>query len=1114
MRRCQPVQIGGIYRKNMARGSGGGPDLIEGQQARVQKRPDRRQVTDGGDPADGKAGLRADQRGIGLAQGFARKGGGLGRADLIAARRQKQNGRTRGLAAKDDRFGDLIQMAAHRIGGLLRGAGGADLGDGGRHSGGVQGSGDTFQTFAHEPQPFLIAGIIPHLPAGRNLIDRRHRARHHFFMTFAARITRHPLPHDPDRGAEVPVQFDAHPPEVRALLRGTAGCSPYLHGLMTREAAWLETALAQDPEQVMQAVMAAAWALPPDQLKPGLRQAKARAALLIALADLGGVWTLEQVTTALTDFADACVDICLKRLVAAEIARGKLPGATEADIDTAGGMVALAMGKQGAHELNYSSDIDLICLFDESRFDPSDYHDARAAFVRVTRKMAATLSEPTGDGYVFRTDLRLRPDASVTPVCLSMETAERYYESLGRTWERAAHIKARPCAGDLAAGDRYLQRLTPFVWRKHLDFAAIQDAHDMRLRIREHKGLHGAIALEGHNLKLGAGGIREIEFFTQTRQIIAGGRDPELRVRGTVEGLARLADKAWVGAADAQTLTDAYRAHRTVEHRLQMVADAQTHSMPTTPEGMDRIARFMGQGDTGAFRAEMLDRLNTVATLTEGFFAPQEGAESAVPLEDSAQTIVGRWQTYPALRSERAIEIFKRLKPDILRRLTQADRPDAAFLAFDGFLSGLPAGVQLFSLFEANPHLIDLIIDVSTVAPELAQYLSRNAGVLDAVIGGAFFADWPGPQALQQELAGLLSALDDYEQQLDSARRWAKEWHFRIGVHLLRGLIDADEAGEQYADLAQSVVGALWPCVAAAFALKHGEMPGNGAVVLGMGSLGARRLNARSDLDLIVIYDPAGVEASDGRRPLAARAYYARLTQALVTALSAPMAEGKLYEVDMRLRPSGNQGPVATSLEAFRLYQREEAWTWEHLALTRARAVAGSPELMSVIETFRRGLLAQKGDPDTVIAGIEDMRTRLAEAKPAVNLWDSKLGPGRGQDIELVASAAALMSANPQTRVAKQLAAGVAIGWLTGPEATEMAQAYALFRRVQVAAKLLSDAPLDPDSIGAGAIAFLLRATQTETIEALALQLENTAKRADEIATGLLARLPQGEVLS
>jgi len=924
-------------------------------------------------------------------------------------------------------------------------------------------------------------------------------------MNFADRVTRHPIAFDPDRAAEALKLFADQPPELRAVLEGTGGCSPYLLGLMTREDEWLHEALARPPEEAFEATMEDVSALAPDALSVGLRRAKRRAALLIALCDLSGVWPLASTTGALTRFADHCVDTCLKHLVRAEIGRGKLPGLQADDADTAGGMVALAMGKQGAYELNYSSDIDLIVLFDQDRFERDDFHEARAGFVKVTRRMTSLMSDATGEGYVFRTDLRLRPDASVTPVCIAMEAAERYYESLGRTWERAAHIKARAASGDLAAGAAYLERLRPFVWRKHLDFAAIQDAHDMRLKIRDHKGLHGDIDLNGHNMKLGKGGIREIEFFTQTRQLIAGGRDPDLQVRGTVEGLSRLADKGWVPRDVADALTAHYRLHRDTEHRLQMIADAQTHSLPNSDDGFDRLARFMGEGDTEAFKASLRVRLAEVQELCEGFFSAPE-ASTTLETPDWADAITSRWSNYPALRSERAVELFARLKPELLRRMEATGRPEETLSAFDGFLAGLPAGVQLFSLFNSNPQLIDIIVDISSTAPDLALYLSRNSDVLDAVIGGDFFTPWPGAEALTDLLAAQLEGAQDYERQLDVARRWKKEWHFRIGVHLLRALIGTDEASAQYADLAQAVLAALWPCVVTNFAEKHGPPPGRGAAVLGMGSLGAARLGPRSDLDLIVIYDADGVEASDGRRPLAARAYYARLTQALITALTAPMAEGRLYEVDMRLRPSGNQGPVATSFQAFQTYQRDEAWTWEHLALTRARPLAGSRPLGSDIERFRRQLLVEKADLPKIAEGVIDMRLRLAEAKPAKGLWDGKLGTGRGQDIELLSAAAALAAGSPATRTTAQLQAAQKIGLLSRQEAGVLRDAYALTRRIEIAGKLITDKPLQADELSARGLAFLLRAAGQKNPATLDRQIETLQSEASAVITTALDR--------
>ncbi|MDD9715386.1 bifunctional [glutamine synthetase] adenylyltransferase/[glutamine synthetase]-adenylyl-L-tyrosine phosphorylase [Dinoroseobacter sp. PD6] len=933
-------------------------------------------------------------------------------------------------------------------------------------------------------------------------------------MTFETRMTRLPLPFDPERGAAA---VAAHCPEATGALRdalvGMAGSSPYLEGLLAKEAAWFAAAL-EDPEAAFAQILAEVPEIAPDQIKPGLRVAKRRVALLAGFADLAGVWPLEAVTENLTLFADATMGAALRAALAPELRRGKVPGQGEADLPEAAGMVMLAMGKMGAFELNYSSDIDLICLFDQDRFAPDAFGEARAAFVRATRKAVGIMSDPTGDGYVFRTDLRLRPDPSVTPVCIAMEAAERYYESLGRTWERAAHIKARPAVGDLEAGAGYLARLTPFIWRKHLDFAAIEDAHDMRLRIRAHKGLHGPVSLPGHDMKLGKGGIRDIEFFTQTRQIISGGRDPDLRVRGTVAGLTVLAEKGWVRPEDAAVLSDHYRAHREVEHRVQMIADAQTHALPKDDDGFRRLACLMGEADVAGWRRQLKDRLAEVAALTEPFFAPERSASSPPPeaVPEGAAEVMERWRSYPALRSTRALEIFGRLRPEILSRLGRAARPDEALLNFDSFIKGLPAGVQLFSLFEANPSLIDLIVDICATAPLLSRYLAANSGVLDAVIGGPFFADWPGEAALAAELEARLAPLDDYEHQLDAARRWQKEWHFRVGVHHLRGLVDAQVAAEQYTDLAETVVSVLWPRVAAELSRRHGPPPGRGAVFVGMGSLGARTLTAQSDLDAIVVYDGAGVEASEGRRPLAPGPYYAKLTKAMITALTAPMAEGRLYEIDMRLRPSGRQGPVATSWSAFQSYQESDAWTWEHLALTRARVIGGAgPEsgaLAEDLEAFRCALLRSKGPgrQAEVARDVADMRARLEAAKPAERPFEAKQGPGRLQDIELLGQAAALLSGAECADTRLQLAAGVAAGCLGPEEAAVLTGQLALLRQVQTSVRLLTDGALDPDAVGAGGQAFLLRQTGRADMETLRADMATGADAAAEVIVAVLAR--------
>lgn len=794
-----------------------------------------------------------------------------------------------------------------------------------------------------------------------------------------------PVAFDPDRGDALAAVWDTQG-QLRKVIHGIGGCSPYLSRVLEQyQKEIADLLLLTDP---VGAVMESVDIADPHQ---SFRRAKAQIAGLLAIADCGGAWPLEKVTQELTRFADFATETAFNATLAPLIKRGKIPGDH--------GLFVIAMGKMGAGELNYSSDIDLIVMFNDQGLDPQDRAERRSHLVRATKNACLLLSKSDADGYVFRTDLRLRPDPSVTPVCVASSMAEQYYESLGRTWERAAFIKARICAGDIGAGNEFLQTLTPFVWRKFLDYAAIEEAHDLRKKLRDHKGLQGRIQIEGHDLKLGRGGIREIEFFTQTRQLISAGRDPALRGRETVPALQALASAGWVDEADAAALIDHYRYFRTVEHRLQMLRDAQTHSLPHSAEGLTTIAMFMAEAPD-AFETNILTRLEAVQKITEPFFKPRHAAimNDEIAFDDSLTTA---WPGYPALRSERAQALFDRIKPQILIKLQSHPYPDEALRHFDGFLSRLPAGVQVFSLFASNPKLLDLVVDVIGAAPELADYLARNPGVMDAVISGDFFAPWDGPGGIGDAPHRVLSPVDDYESVLLATRRWMKELHFRIGVQFLLGIMPADQAGRAYADLAQVVVQGLLPHVAKEFARKYGGIQNGKMIIVGMGSLGAGVLTARSDLDLMLIFDAPADAVSDGKRELSARQYYAKLTQMLITALSAPMGEGILYEVDMRLRPSGRNGPVATGFQGFQSYQRDEAWTWEHLALTRARAIAGDASLCAEFEQARQEILTEKATGSNAKSDVAEMISRLRDAKPATGMLDLKSGPGGLQEMEL-----------------------------------------------------------------------------------------------------------------
>jgi len=919
-------------------------------------------------------------------------------------------------------------------------------------------------------------------------------------MRFLDQINKVPTPFNKEAGEAIALLFSSQPNKVNQLIRGVGGCSPYLKGLLEIEYDWVLSAL-DSQENILNAEFSRLKKTPSSEIKTALRVTKRRVALWSALCDFSGIWELNDVTNMLTQFADLACQLALKVALETELSRGNIPGLEIDHSPEKTGMFVLAMGKMGAHELNYSSDIDLICFFDETQFLEEKYFDARKGFIRATRLMSSILSDLTEDGYVFRTDLRLRPDPSVNPVCIATETAERYYESLGRTWERAAYIKARVVAGDTKAGINFLHSLTPFVWRKYLDFAAIEDAHDIRLRIREHKGLGGALKLLGHNIKLGSGGIREIEFFTQTRQLIAGGRDMELRVRGTIDGLKNLSKKGWIDKTVSEKLISHYTLYRNIEHRLQMVHDAQTHDLPKSIEGMERLSCMMGT-TPDLLAKDLLFSLKEVNQLTEGFFKPTK-LDLTFSLSEMETKVVDRWRSYPSLRSPRAEHIFNRLRPKILEKIRSTDKSNNALIAFDKFLVGLPTGVQLFSLFEANPQLIDLLVDIVGTAPALANHLAKSPVVFDAVIGGDFWTPWPKLTTLERQLSNLIKLETDYEQKLEVSRKWKKEWHFRIGVHLLRGITNVNQAGTQYAELAETVLKVIFPVVISEFSKKYGKPPGRGASIFSMGSLGATHLNSTSDLDLIVIYDAEGIEFSDCPTPLNSRLYYTRLTQALVTAMTVEMSQGKLYEVDMRLRPSGRKGPVATSWTSFKDYQTNEAWAWEHLALTRGRVICGNSELSINIEDFRLQLI-KNVRPEVAVRSLKEMREKIQKIDLNNNKWEFKQGIGRMQDIELFSQLSTVINGKITRDVSSGLIAGSESGLLTNTQLNQILKTYKFLKEMNMATRLINDPSQEFEKISTSGHSFILKLTKINTIKALNKNFEFQTKRVAKIINTVL----------
>ena len=854
------------------------------------------------------------------------------------------------------------------------------------------------------------------------------------FMKLHESIKKSPIAFEPVLGKELSDDWAATG-ELAELLMGIGGCSPYLNEILRQEQKWISDAVfAHDPLKKM-----VLGELGEDPGKT-LRQAKRRVAGYLALAELSGAYSLTETTQYLTDFADKVVAAAFKSALSPYRASGKI----SSDDD----MFIIAMGKMGARELNYSSDIDLIVMFDDRNMDQAQSAQLRQVLVRATRSAIKLLSEVTEHGYVFRTDLRLRPDPSVTPICLGMTSALEYYESLGRTWERAAYIKARFCAGNYEAGADFLKQMVPFVWRRYLDFSAIEEAHELRLKIRQKTGTQNVRSISGHDIKLGRGGIREIEFFTQTRQLISGGRDPELRETQTLNALGQLVSKDWVSEAHYVKLCDSYTYLRHTEHALQMIRDAQTQSIPTTPDDISRIAALCGQS-LDFFCKETAGHLNAVHEIAESFFAPVINHTPEIKIVGQDQ-ITQNWPSYPALRSDRATVLFEKLRPKVLTSLKSAPDPKEALIQFDSFLRGLPAGIQVFSLFASNPKLLDLLTDIVVIAPALAQYLGQNSGVLDIVLSGEFFAPWPEQTILQTQLSKLLTEASDYESGLDIVRIWKRELHFRIGVHLLQQIITPQVAILQYTRLAEAVLHCLFKFVRNNFEKKFGCIKNSKCTILAMGSLGAKNLNSVSDLDLILIFDADVNIKSDGIKALECRHYFSRLTQALITALTVPTRNGYLYKVDMRLRPSGRAGPVATSLSGFETYQINKAWTWEHLALTVARPITCDTKFSTKVEKIRQRVLADKANWSFIRKGLKNMRRRLAGSKPQKNLWDIKRGPGGLQDIELMAQGIALAQRCFEFDTVLQLRSGVNSTFVNPIQLDELIKTFNLFSHLRL----------------------------------------------------------------
>ncbi len=956
--------------------------------------------------------------------------------------------------------------------------------------------------------------------------DARARDQRHDWLTAAAAHT---------GSVQAFAKGPAQEPAWTAVLDSVFGNSPFLGKLLGDHPDILAAFAADGPDAVFAGILASVNGTHYAEVSaamPGLRVAKARAALLIALADITEIWAVDQVIEALSDLADACVKSAVRCLLGIA-QRNELVALPDADDPERGsGYVVLAVGKLGGRELNYSSDIDLFVFYDEQRLNYTGSKTPQEFAVQLTKDLVKIMQERTAAGYVFRTDLRLRPDPGSTAIAVSRGAAQVYYESYGQNWERAALIKARPVAGDADAAAGFLRDLQPFIWRKSLDFYAIQDIHSIKRQIYAHKG-GGKVTVPGHNIKTGRGGIREIEFFAQVQQLIWGGRMEKARVSRTLPALDVLTELNFVTSDVRDDLKKTYRYLRKLEHRLQMVADQQTQTMPTNRSELAHIGLFMGHTDLDVFMAEVESALRLVEKHYAGLFedAPSLAVDGNLVFtgtEDDPDTLatlrrlgyqdvsmvtqmVRAWHhgRYRATRSNRARQLLTEVIPSLLAAFGKTAQPDTALIKFDKCLGGLPAGVPILSVFFSNPDLLDLVAEIMGDAPRLADHLTRSPTLLDYVLEPEFYKPLEGFKTFDEDLARTLSRADAFEMMLDLCRRWLNDQQFRVGVHALRGLIDPLAAARHFTTLAEVVIKNLVPRVAQEFAKQYGEVPGGQLGVIAYGKLGSHEMTPTSDLDLVVIYDAAlDVYSANGPRALPAPAYYIRLAQRIVSAFTSLTSEGKLYAVDMRLRPNGDKGPLATSLEAFAKYQAQDAWTWEHMALTRARVVLGDEPLKAKTEAVIAGVRAKSRDPKALVLAVGDMRARMRKDKGEQGAWSIKHRAGGLVDAEFIIQYLALATPQAKPRdtdppsIVESLVAHKA---LSEADAKILLDGAALWARLQQMLRLTFESDIAPADIPPGLKLKLARAVGTDDFGACERLMEDEARAISELFQRLIA---------
>jgi [glutamine synthetase] adenylyltransferase / [glutamine synthetase]-adenylyl-L-tyrosine phosphorylase len=845
---------------------------------------------------------------------------------------------------------------------------------------------------------------------------------------------------------ELPVQ------KLNDALRRAELHAPYLRLLMTRFPDVVDRISAGELHDI-------APPIDPDMpVARALRLAKGRLALTLAIGDLAALLSLQEVMAHLSAFADRALDAAIRAAIEQHV-----PGADPQ------GLSAIALGKHGSLELNYSSDIDPILLFDPATLPHRAREEAGEAAVRIGRRVVEIMQARDGDGYVFRVDLRLRPTPEVSPIVMPIGAAITYYESQAVAWERAAFIRARACSGDIGLGHQFLEAIRPFVWRRGLDFGAIGEIRAMSHRIRDHHA-NGQLFGPGFDLKRGRGGIREVEFYAQIHQMIHGGRDARLRVAPTMEALSALTLAGRIPSDEAAILSNAYHIYRVIEHRLQMVDDQQTHMLPRDAEALDGVARLHGLENGDTLLGLLRPHVESVGRIYDGL----DGAPATlVPLEsnrlidvlakagfaapEQAARRIAHWRdgSIRALRTAAARGALETVLPHLIGALGAATDPGAALNQLSTLIERLPSAINLFRLLEARPALMRLLVDILGYAPTLAEQLSRRPELLDGLIDATAF----DPAGSVASLIDALESAGDLETQLDHVRRLVGDYRFALGVQVIVGVSDPLEVAAGYARVAEAAISVVADASIAAFERLHGRVPGAELVILALGRMGGAELTHASDLDLIYLFTGDFTAESAGGKPLGAVLYFNRLAQRVTAGLSVATAAGPLYDVDTRLRPSGAKGPLSVSLEGFARYQREEAWTWEHMALTRARPVYGSVSARAATQRIVDEVLSKPVDPARLIADAAKMRGDMAAHKPALGPLDVKLLSGGLVDLEF---ATHVQQLRHNAGLCPNLGGAIASLIAQGVSPPEMQAAHAFLTRLLVTIRLVAPDAREP----------------------------------------------------